>query len=186
MKSCTEKRTSMLEPYIVNNLFVEDERGSFSKCYLKDMFENLGIEFDCSEIFYSISKKGVIRGMHFQTHMPQAKFVTVVKGGVYDVVVDLRRNSENFGKWYAFDLSDSNHCSLYIPEGFAHGFQALEDENVMLYMCHGPYDKETDTGIKYNDLTLSIDWRQSDECIVGKRDQELMSLEDFIQVVGGL
>lgn len=181
-----ENQISMEEPFIVSNLFVADERGSFSKCYLKDMFRKSGIEFDCSEIFYSISKQGVIRGMHFQIKKPQAKFVTVVKGKVYDVVVDLRKDSANFGKWYAFELSDSNHNALYIPAGFAHGFQALEDENIMLYMCYGPYDKETDTGIKYDDPELAIDWKQDDKVIVGKRDQEQMSMEEFKQSVGGI
>lgn len=186
MKDWKAKTESITEPYIVNNLFVSDERGYFRKCYIKKKFEEVGIDFDCSEIFFSFSKCGVIRGMHFQTNKPQGKFVTIVKGTVYDVVIDLRRDSKTFGQWHSFELSDQNHKGLYIPAGFAHGFQALEEENVMLYLCHGEYDKETDTGIRFDDREVGISWPQNDGIIVGKRDQELMSFEKFKQTIGGI
>lgn len=173
-------------PYTLDNVFIADERGYFSKCYVKENFSNLENCFDCSEVFFSASKRGVIRGMHFQTRNPQAKLVTVVKGAVFDVVVDLRKDSQTFGQYSFFELSNQNHKALYIPAGFAHGFQALEKENIMLYMCHGKYDKETDSGIRFDDSDIGIQWPLMDEVIVGSRDSELMSFENFKRTIGGL
>ena len=137
---------------------IEDIRGGFSKIYEKRIFEQNGIDFQLSESFVSVSSKNVIRGLHFQTRLPQAKIVSVLKGSVYDVVVDLRMQSSTYRKWWGFELSSNNHRGVYIPRGFAHGFLSYEDDTLMLYQCDGLYDKETDTGIRFDDPELDVKW----------------------------
>ncbi len=144
--------------YLISNFYAGDNRGSFTKNFEEDIFAASGIAFHLNESFVSCSAKNVIRGLHFQTHNPQAKLVSVVAGRVWDVIVDLRPDSETFKQWIAHELSAENHLSFYVPRGFAHGFLSLEDNTVMLYQCEGKYDKETDTGIRYDDLDIGIVW----------------------------
>lgn len=129
-----------------------------------------------NETFASRSIKNVIRGLHFQLNAPQAKIVSVLNGRVWDVIVDLRKDSPTFKKWTAGELSADNHRAFYIPAGFAHGFASLEDDTIMLYQCEGKYDKETDTGIIYNDPEIGVDWPVSeDKAIHSDRDLKLQS-----------
>lgn len=166
---------------LIDLISAGDNRGSFTKIFEKDRYFEDDISFAVSESFVSVSSKDVIRGLHFQTRDPQTKLVSVVKGSVWDVVVDLRANSCTFGQWIAFELNEYNHKALLIPAGFAHGFLALENETVMLYQCEGTYDKETDTGIIYNDPVLDIKWPIDDmmRTIVSERDKSLMSFLEF-------
>ncbi len=123
----------------------------------------------------SVSKYGVVRGLHFQTGVHgQTKLVRVVKGSVLDVVVDLRKGSPSFGKSFSIVLSGENKKQLFVPRGFAHGFSVLEDNTVFAYKCDGYYNKQSERGIVYNDATLAIDWHLSSTAmIISKKDLEL-------------
>ncbi|MCM1044072.1 MAG: dTDP-4-dehydrorhamnose 3,5-epimerase [Candidatus Gastranaerophilales bacterium] len=166
--------------YLIENFSVDDNRGGFTKCFEKDIYSNAGIKFQLNETFISVSAKNVIRGLHFQTHNPQAKLVCVVKGKVWDVIVDLRPESQTYKKWVSAELSAENHKALYIPRGFAHGFASLEDRTVMLYQCDGAYDRETDTGILFCDPEIGINWPISrDNSVHSERDLQLPMLKDF-------
>ena len=167
--------------YIIRNFYVGDNRGGFTKSFEKDIYMDAGITFQLNETFASHSMKNVIRGLHFQTHNPQAKLVSVVSGSVWDVMVDLRPDSSTFKQWRAQVLSAENHLSFYIPRGFAHGFASLEDGTVMLYQCDGKYDKETDTGIIFNDPDIGIEWPVDErDAIHSERDLLLPSLCEYM------
>lgn len=165
------KELYLKDACLISGLHATDNRGSFWKMFEKDIYNKLGIEFQLNESFLSCSSKNVIRGLHFQTHNPQAKLVSVISGAAWDVIVDLRPNSPTFKKWFAVELNSENHLSLYIPRGFAHGFLSLKDETVMLYQCDGKYDKDSDTGIIFNDPEIGIDWPiDIDKSIHSERD----------------
>ena len=163
--------------YIINSFFSEDNRGSFVKSFEKDVFKNFGIDFHCNEDFISHSTKNVIRGMHFQLNKPQIKIVGVILGKVFDVIVDLRKDSKTYGEWRGYYLSSQNRTSLLIPRGCAHGFISLSDDSIVSYKCDGKYDKDTDTGILYNDSDINIEWPINDlsKAIVSNRDKKLMT-----------
>lgn len=166
--------------YAIINFYHHDNRGSFIKSYDREIYEEAGILFNMNETFVSVSAKNVLRGLHFQLKDPQAKLVCVLKGKAWDVIVDLRKSSFTYKKWISVELCSDGRNAVYIPRGFAHGFVSLEDETTMLYQCDGPYDKETDTGIIYNDPVIGIDWPvNNDKCIFSDRDLELMSFEEF-------
>jgi len=167
--------------YIINSFFSEDNRGSFVKNYEREIFKSNGIPFDCDETFISASDKYVIRGLHFQTYHPQDKLVGVLSGKVFDVIVDLRKESKTFGEWRGFYLSAENKSSLFIPKGCAHGFISLSDKSMVSYMCCGKYDKATDTGIRFDDPDIGVEWPINDmsQAIVGRRDMQLMSFAEF-------
>lgn len=174
------KKLELDGAYLIENFHVGDCRGGFTKCFEKEIYAQAGIEFKLNETFASVSAKNVIRGLHFQTHNPQAKLVCVLQGKVWDVIVDLRPESATYGKWIAEELSVENHRAFYVPRGFAHGFASLEDGTIMLYQCDGTYDKETDTGIIYNDPQLAITWPiGEDRGIHSERDLKLMSLKEY-------
>lgn len=174
------KKLELDGAYLIENFSVGDNRGGFTKCFEKDIYANAGIKFQLNETFASVSAKNVIRGLHFQIHNPQAKLVCVVKGKVLDVIVDLRPDSPTYKKWISAELSAENHKALYVPRGFAHGFVSLEDGTVMLYQCDGAYDKETDTGIMFNDSEIGITWPISEDLAIhSQRDMHLMSFEEY-------
>lgn len=163
---------------IITPFYVEDNRGYFLKCVEKEIFENWGLKVDIYEDFESFSCKGVIRGLHFQTHNPQAKIVRAILGTIRDVIVDLRKDSETYGQYADVILSDENHEILWIPEGFAHGFEVLSDTALVSYKCIGKYIKEYDTGIVWNDPEIGIMWSTSIP-IISDRDAGLMSFHEF-------
>ena len=168
--------------YLISSFYAGDNRGSFTKNFEKEIFAASGIIFHLNESFVSCSAKNVIRGIHFQTHNPQAKLVSVVAGRVWDVIVDLRSDSKTFKQWIAHELSAENHLSFYVPRGFAHGFLSLEDNTVMLYQCDGKYDRETDTGIRFDDTNIAIEWPiNKEKAIHSSRDLGLMSFEEYLK-----
>lgn len=171
---------------IITPFYAEDERGYFIKDFERNIYKDFGLENLLSESFLTKSKRGVIRGLHFQTHRPQIKLVSVLQGEVMDVAVDLRRDSTTFGKWEIVTLSENNHKIFYIPAGFAHGFQVLSDSALVSYKCIGEYDAQTDSGIAYNDEELGIIWSTGYEVIVSQRDKELMTFNEFKNMYGGL
>lgn len=166
--------------YIIENFHSGDNRGGFIKLFEKEIFRRVGIDFHLDETFASTSEKNVIRGLHFQKHNPQAKLVAVLNGIVWDVIVDLRPGSATYSKWISVELSSENHKGLYIPRGFAHGFVSLVDNTVMLYQCDGAYDAESDSGIKYNDTDIGIDWPiDLNSSIHSQRDLALPSFKEY-------
>ena len=181
MGSFSFERLDIEGAYIINSFFSEDTRGSFVKSFEKDIFKKNGIDFECTESFISTSKRNVIRGMHFQTYHPQAKLVGVLSGKVFDVIVDLRRESTTFGQWRGYYLSSENRTSLLIPRGCAHGFISLSDNSMVCYLCDGEYNKETDMGISYNDPDIGVEWPIVDlsKAILGSRDRKQMSFAEF-------
>ena len=188
MKNLTKisfEDTSLDGAFIINCFSVGDNRGGFTKTFEKSTYLNeAGIDFQTNETFFSISSKNVIRGLHFQLYRPQAKIVSVISGSVWDVIVDLRQDSETYKKWQGFSLSKDNHKSLYVPRGFAHGFLALEDQTILLYQCDGAYDEKTDTGIRFDDKVIDINWPISiEKAILSSRDLELMSFQEYESVI---
>jgi len=178
------KELELSGAYLISNFMVGDNRGGFTKCFEKEIYRNAGIEFNLNESFASMSASNVIRGLHFQIHNPQAKLVCVLNGKVWDVIVDLRPESVTYRKWVSAELSAENHRALFIPRGFAHGFVSLRDETVMLYQCDGAYDKETDTGIRFDDPDIGIEWPiDVRTAIHSERDMTLMSFKEYEEIM---
>ena len=151
--------TSIKGLVIIQPKVFGDERGFFLETYNKKSFEELGLTMEFVQDNHSKSKKGVLRGLHFQTKHTQGKLVRVAKGKVYDVAVDLRKNSKTFGKWYGVLLTEENKTMFYVPEGFAHGFLTLEADTEFVYKCTDLYAPKYDSGILWSDKTIGIDWK---------------------------
>jgi len=143
--------------YIIQHKVFKDDRGLFIKTYNQGIFKDLGLDVDIKERYYSISNKNVIRGMHYQTPPEDhIKLVTVISGRILDVVLDIRQNSLTFGKYYSIEINGSEGKTIYIPQGFAHGFLALEDNTTVEYNQTTCYAPNHDAGIKYN--SFGFDW----------------------------
>lgn len=155
----------------------EDRRGSFSKIYAREMLHGAGIDMEVREVYYSISKRNVIRGMHFQAPPAHhAKLVTVACGTVRDVILDLRKDSPYYGKSSAVLLSADEARTLYIPPGFAHGFLSLEDHTFMQYLVSTEHSPEHDAGIRWD--SFGYDWGVS-EPVISERDSTLVPFGGF-------
>ena len=152
----------------------EDHRGFFKEVYKKKELQNKQLIFHCT----SSSKKNVLRGLHLQTKNPQAKFLTVIKGKIFDVVLDLRKNSKTFGKHFSVILSSKSYSSIYIPEGFAHGFCSLDKENIVYYGCSNYREKNYEIGILWNDKDLKIKWPVKIP-ILSEKDSQNISFEEY-------
>lgn len=171
----------------IQPFYATDERGGFVKDYNIDMFKQNGIEHELKEVFYTISKRGVIRATHFQLVKQQAKLVRCVSGHVYDVIVDLRPDSPTFGQWRGFDLTGENQVELYIPQFFGHGYLVIED-SIVSYKCGEVFYGEGDSGIMYNDPDINIKWPFEqiggvDNLIISEKDKQLMSYKDYQTIV---
>jgi dTDP-4-dehydrorhamnose 3,5-epimerase len=168
--------------YVLEPSVFKDERGLFFELYQKEVFEKtIGHEVLFVQDNVSVSKKGVLRGLHFQKEShSQAKLVTVLKGEVLDIVVDLRSGSETFGKYFKQKLSSVNRKSIFIPKGMAHGFLALSDNAIFSYKCDSKYNVQSESGILYNDPNLNIDWELPiNELILSEKDLKLPMLKDL-------
>ena len=152
----------------------KDNRGSFREVYKKKNIKKENLIFHC----LSISKKNVLRGLHIQTRNSQAKYLTVIKGAIFDVMVDLRKKSKNFGRYFSINLSSKNHCSIYIPEGFAHGFCCLDKENIVYYCSSNYRDKNNEIGILWNDPDINIKWPIKNP-ILSIKDKKNLSLKEY-------
>lgn len=180
--------TSVAGLTLITPFFAPDDRGWFSKPFEKSVFVSHGIDLPPWEELRSCSKKGVLRGLHFQRRHSQDKLVQVLHGAVYDVAVDLRAGSETFGQWEGFLLTAENRQMLYIPKGFAHGFLALEDDTLFSYLCGDRYDPDSDGGVRWDDPQLAVQWPldRVDKLIVSEKDAALPTLADFVAQYGGL
>ena len=149
-----------------------DERGYFYEAYNKNTFHELGLDYVFVQDNQSFSRKGVLRGLHFQKNYPQAKLVRVIEGEVFDVAVDLRKDSPTFGKWYGVVLSGENKKMFMIPRGFAHGFLVLSETATFSYKCDDFYHPKDEGGIIYNDPTIGVEWPKLDcEIILSEKDK---------------
>lgn len=172
----------ILEPTVFG-----DDRGFFFESYSKKDFEEVGIPFEFVQDNHSKSKKGVLRGMHFQYENTQDKLVRVVAGSVYDVVVDLRKDSATFGKWFGVVLSAQNKRQFFVPKGFAHGFLTLEDNTEFLYKCTDYYAPQYDSGILWNDEDVAVDWRldefgiSEEELTLSEKDKNQQTLKEYVE-----
>ena len=176
--------TNLAGCFIIEPIVFNDERGFFYESFHKTKFaEKTGLDIEFVQDNQSRSQKGALRGLHFQENeFAQAKLVRVVKGKVLDVVVDLRKESQTFGKSFSIILSGENNLQLYVPRGFAHGFYVLENETIFNYKCDNYYHKEAEKGIRYNDSDLAIDWSLKDEkVILLEKDRQLMTFKQFCQ-----
>lgn len=144
--------------YVIEPTIFEDTRGFFMETYNQKDFEEIGITTRFVQDNHSKSTKGVLRGLHFQKKFPQAKLVKVIKGEVYDVAVDLRENSETYGKYFGIILTEQNRLQFFIPKGFAHGFLVLSEEAEFTYKCDDFYNPNDECGIIWNDKTINVEW----------------------------
>tara|TARA_B100001146_G_C15928058_1_gene325894 strand:- start:35 stop:559 length:525 start_codon:yes stop_codon:yes gene_type:complete len=167
------KKTKFKNLIILKNITHYDKRGYFKEL-LKE--KNLKSKFPFTVMSYS--KKNVLRGIHMQTKNPQGKFISVLKGKIFDVSVDLRKNSKTFGKYFSCILSEKNSKSIFIPPGFAHGFLTLEKENYIIYSCTKYRDGKNEIAIKYNDKNINIKW-PSNKPIISVKDKNAINFVDF-------
>lgn len=158
-----------------------DNRGYFMETYNYNDFKAVGLDMVFVQDNQSKSKKGVLRGLHFQKKNPQGKLVRVVSGEVYDVAVDLRKGSDTYGKWYGVLLSAENKKQFYVPEGFAHGFVVMSETAEFVYKCTRFYDPSDEGGLMWNDPEIGIDWPvpENAELLLSEKDQHHQPLKDF-------
>ena len=166
-------KTKFKDLLVFKNKSFKDKRG-----YFKELIKENHIKKKLPFTVMSYSKKNVIRGLHIQTKKSQGKFISILKGKVYDVALDLRKNSKTFGKFFTCTLSEKNSKSIYIPPGFAHGFCGLDKENYIIYSCTQYRNAKSEKAIKYNDKKLNIKW-PTKKPIVSKKDQNAITFIEF-------
>jgi dTDP-4-dehydrorhamnose 3,5-epimerase len=173
--------TSLKGAYLIKPKIFRDERGFFVETWNEKLFAENGISAKFIQDNHSMSvKKGVLRGLHFQKPPhTQAKLVRVTRGKVFDVIVDIRKDSPTFGKWEGFEISAEDMNMLFVPRGFAHAYCTLEDNTEFLYKVDNFYAPESDSGIIWNDPTLNISW-PVEEPTLSEKDAKLQNFKDFI------
>ena len=173
-------KTSIEDVYIIEPTVFGDERGYFMETYNQNEFKEAGLDLNFVQDNQSKSNKGVLRGLHFQYNNPQGKLVRVISGEVFDVAVDLRKDSSTYGKWEGIILSEANKKQFYVPEGFAHGFLVLSDFAEFTYKCTDFYDAEDEGGILWNDPEIGIDWplNNIDEVYLSEKDKMWKTLNE--------
>lgn len=173
--------TKIKDLYIIEPKVFGDDRGYFMESYNRRDFIEAGLDMVFVQYNESKSKKGVLRGMHFQTKFTQGKLVRATQGEVYDVAVDLRKGSPTYGQWEGVLLSAENKRQFYVPEGFAHGFLVLSDEAVFNYKCTNLYEPEYDGGLLWNDPEVGIEWPLDgiDEIILSEKDKNQPRLSEL-------
>ena len=163
---------------IIKTKVHKDSRGHFVEVFRHSFFKKQKFVFTCS----SKSKKNVLRGIHFQKKIEQGKYLSVLKGRILDVVVDIRKKSKTFGKHFKIIISDKDGKAIYIPPGFAHGFLGLDTENIITYHCTNYRSKVNEMGIKWNDKKLKIKWPKR-KLIISKKDQNNLSFEEYLKII---
>jgi dTDP-4-dehydrorhamnose 3,5-epimerase len=170
------EHTPLKDCFVITPTIFTDERGTFYETYNQVLFEKVtGQKVNVVQDNQAASAYGVLRGLHYQVgEMAQAKLVRVLEGSILDIVVDIRKESETFGKHFSIILDDVSQQQLFVPRGFAHGFITLSPTSKFAYKCDNFYDKDSERGIIYNDATLSLDWHlQQDKFILSEKDQIL-------------
>ena len=174
------EQTLLHDCYIIHDHLISDDRGFFFESFNEKKFADAtGLHVHFVQDNQSRSKKGVLRGLHYQKgHHSQAKLVRVLRGKVIDVAVDLRKSSPTFGQTYSIELTDTSNTQLFIPRGFAHGFVVLSDTADFFYKCDNFYNKEADGGIIYNDAHLNIDWKlPATQLLISEKDALLPAFD---------
>ena len=181
--------TGIKDLFIIEPQIFEDSRGFFLESYNYNDFKELGIENIFVQDNHSKSLKGVLRWLHFQKdEYSQAKLVRVLKGAVLDIAVDLRKNSETFGKYIAVELNEKNKKMFFIPRNFAHGFLTLEDNTEFFYKCDNFYNPKSESGIIWTDIDLDIDWNfkkysiNENELIISEKDKKNISFKEYKKI----
>ena len=170
----------ILKTKFKNLLIIKKDTHFDNRGYFRELFINKVIRKQFIFDVMSLSKKNVLRGLHLQTKKPQGKLLTVIKGEILDVSVDCRKKSKTFGKYFSIKLSEKDNTSIYIPEGFAHGFVSLKDNSILHYKCTNYRHKESETGILWNDKDLKIKWPKK-KLIISKKDQNNPTFLEFIK-----
>ena len=160
---------------VINNMSFKDKRG-----YFKELLIEKKIKKKFPFLVMSYSKKNVIRGLHLQLNNSQGKYVSVIKGKIFDVCVDLRKDSKTFGKYFSVIISEKNSKSIFVPPGFAHGFCALDKENYVIYSCTKYRDAKSEVAINFNDRKLKIKWPVK-KAIVSKKDKSAISFNEYVK-----
>ena len=175
------KETEIEGVYIIEPTVFGDNRGYFMETYNYKEFKEAGLGMVFVQDNQSKSKKGVLRGLHFQKRYPQGKLVRVISGEVFDVAVDIRKGSKTYGKWVGVILSEDNKRQFYIPEGFAHGFLVLSDEAEFTYKCTEFYHPEDEGGIAWNDPDINVKWPLEgiDNIIFSKKDKLWPTFKEY-------
>ncbi|MBC7320849.1 dTDP-4-dehydrorhamnose 3,5-epimerase [bacterium] len=170
---------------LIETKVFRDDRGFFMESYNQKELKEIGFDLNFVQDNHSFSRKGVIRGLHFQLKYPQGKLVRVISGKVFDVAVDLRVNSPTFGEWFGVELMEGDGLQFYIPPGFAHGFISLEENTHFFYKCTEYYNSEDDFGIIWNDPKLNISWPldKVENIIVSEKDKKLPSFEEVKDIL---
>ena len=171
------KRLDIEDVVLVSSRRFNDDRGCFMESYREDLFNQYITPKKFVQDNFVISNQNVIRGLHYQVNHPQGKLVRCLSGEIFDVAVDIRQDSETYGHWVGNRLSEENGCSLWIPEGFAHGYSVLSDNCKVLYKCTDVYHPNDESGIIWNDYTLNINWKV-DNPIVSEKDSKLPTFEE--------
>jgi dTDP-4-dehydrorhamnose 3,5-epimerase len=169
--------THLSGPVLVEPVVHGDERGFFLETYRRGVMAELGIEDELVQHNHSRSRRGIVRGMHFQSGM--GKLVQCVRGSIFDVLVDIRRGSPNFGRWEGFTLDDHNHHQLWCPDGFAHGFCVVSEFADVVYGCSAYHDPTTEGGFRYDDPEVGIEWPADLALTPSARDRSAPSLSDI-------
>ena len=172
------QKTTFPDAFILIPKVFHDDRGYFYEVYHKEKFHAIGLNVEFVQDNLSLSKKGVLRGMHLQQNPHQGKLVRAVQGDIFDVIVDIKRDSPTFGQWFGVELSDENHQMLWVPEGFAHGFLTLSATAVVEYKCTGLYSPVGENTIRYYDPDIGIKWPSSD-IILAEKDRQGMTLKEW-------
>lgn len=178
MSNFTFHPTEIPGVYIIDVKTYGDRRGYFMETYKESDFREAGLNYTFVQDNQSASRKGVLRGLHFQKQHPQAKLVRVLRGEVFDVAVDLRAGSATYGKWVGALLSGENHRQLMIPRGFAHGFVVVSERAEFAYKCDDFYHPEDEGGIMWNDPAIGIEWPDVGEILLSEKDQHHLSLAE--------
>lgn len=165
-------QTGIQGVYIIEPTIFGDHRGRFMETYNEQDFQAAGLDYRFVQDNQSGSVRGVLRGLHFQVTHPQAKLVRVLRGEVFDVAVDLRGNSETYGKWVGVRLSGENGRQFMVPRGFAHGFLVLSDSAEFAYKCDDFYHPEDEGGIMWNDPDIGIEWPETEQVILSEKDKK--------------
>lgn len=175
--------TDLSGAYLIKPFCATDIRGGLIKDYNVDVFRANGIEHDLKEVFYTISRRGVIRATHFQLGKQQAKLIRCIRGHVYDVIVDLRPHSATYGQWRGFHLTGANMDMLLVPQYFGHGYLVIED-SIVSYKCEEVFYAEGDSGIMFDDSDIGIEWPfeligGKENLIISEKDMNLMSFKEY-------
>ncbi len=172
-------KTEFVGVYIIEPTVFNDHRGYFMETYNYKDFRDNGIDVNFVQDNQSKSAKGVLRGLHFQKKYPQSKLVRVVKGEIFDVAVDLRKESKTYGQWVGVVLSEQNKKQLFIPKGFAHGFLVLSDSAEVVYKCDDFYRPDDEGGLLWNDVTIGIEWPRVEGITLSEKDRSNLKFEDL-------